>query len=161
MHRWVVFSLLVTCSGTSPSAEEQPQETELRWQDVTSEAALAKLAAEAQATDRALMLDVRADWCVPCRDLESKTFTDPEVAALLGRRFVLARLDVTDPKPEAEALQLRVGGTAMPWVLFWPMTAEQAGTFAKGEVPPPAKTVSTFVSAQELLPSLEGFGTRP
>lgn len=100
------------------------------------------------------MLDVRADWCVPCRDLESTTFVDPDVAALLDRRFVLARLDVTDPKPAAEALQMRVGGAAMPWVIFWPMTSEQAKAFAKGEVPTPAKTVSTFVSAQELLPLL-------
>lgn len=100
------------------------------------------------------MLDVRADWCVPCRELESKTFADPDVVSLLDRRFVAARLDVTDPKPAAEALQMQVGGSAMPWVIFWPMTSEQAEAFAKGEVPPPAKTVSTFVSAQELLPLL-------
>ena len=36
--------------------------------------------------------------------------------------------------------------------MFWPMTSEEAKAFSNGEVPPPAKTVSTFVSAQELLP---------
>ncbi len=126
----------------------------LRWRDVSSDDALFELAAEAHANDRALLLDVRADWCVPCRELEAKTFRDPGVVASLGRGFVLARLDVTDPKPEAEALQMRVGGSAMPWVILWPMTSEEAKAFAHGEVPPPAKTVSTFVSAQELLPLL-------
>ena len=58
-------------------------EPELRWRDVESSAALSKLAAEARASDRALMLDVRADWCVPCVELETTTFTDPAVVALL------------------------------------------------------------------------------
>lgn len=156
MHRSIGFSLLVACGGTAPAPSPEPESevTELRWREVTSDAALSKLAAEAHANELALMLDVRADWCVPCRELESKTFRDPAVVALLGRGFVLARLDVTDPSPEAEALQMRVGGAAMPWVIFWPMTSSEAKAFADGEVPPPAKTVSTFVSAQELLPLL-------
>ncbi|MBV1857580.1 MAG: thioredoxin family protein [Nannocystaceae bacterium] len=121
---------------------------------MTSDAALFALAAEAHASGRALMFDVRADWCVPCRELETNTFAEPGIVSMLDREFVLARLDVTDPKPAAEALQMRVGGGAMPWVLLWPMTSQEAKAFAGGEVPPPAKTVSTFVSARELLPIL-------
>lgn len=156
MHRSIGFVLLLGCGRTSPAPSRgaEPEATELRWRDVISDAALSKLAAEARVGDRGLMLDVRADWCVPCRELESKTFTDPRVLALLDRAFVVARLDVTDPSPDAEALQERVGGVAMPWVMFWSMTPEDADAFANGEVPSPAKTVSTFVSAQELRPVL-------
>ena len=154
MHRSIGFALLLGCGGTSavPSPEVQPEPAELRWRDVTSDAGLLNLAAEAHADGRALMLDVRADWCVPCRELESETFTDPDLHDLLAREFVLGRLDVTDATPEAEALQMRVGGAVMPWVMFWSMTPQDAKTFASGQIPPPAKTVSTFVSAQELLP---------
>ena len=158
MHRSLGLMLLLGCGEASrpPGPDPEPPGTELRWRDVTSGPALSKLAADAHASGRGLMLDVRADWCVPCRELESETFGDPGIVALLGRRFVVARLDVTDPKPEAEALQMRVGGAAMPWVVFWPMTSADAKAFADGEVPPPAKTVSTFLSAQELLPLVSG-----
>jgi len=156
MHRSIGFALLLGCGGSSPetSPEPEPVATELRWRDVTSDDALSKLAADARANGRGLMLDVRANWCMPCLDLESKTFSDPEVRAVLSRDFVVARLDVTDSSADTDALKVRVGGHTIPWVVFWTMTPEDAKAFAEGEVPPPAKTVSTFVSAQELLPLL-------
>lgn len=156
MHRSIGFALLLGCGASSPApnAEMPPEPARVQWRDVTTEVELSKLAAEAYAGGRGLMLDVRADWCIPCLELERKTFTDSGVVDLLGRTFVVVRLDVTDPSPDADALQQRVHGTTLPWVMLWPMTSEEAKAFASGEVPPPAKTVSTFVSAQELLPLL-------
>lgn len=154
MRRLAGLALLFACEATSsaPGPEHNAAPVALEWREVTSGAELSALAAEARASKRGLMLDVRADWCVPCRELESTTFQDPAMVAQLRDRFLVARLDVTDPNPQAEALQKQVGGTAMPWVMFWPMTSEDADSFAAGHVPPAAKTVSTFVSPQELLP---------
>ena len=143
--------LLVGCTAQAPEAPP-PQ---VRWTAVESQPALAALASAAAAADKGLMLDVRAQWCVPCVELEKKTFVDEDVRRSIDANFLAARLDVTDPSPEAESLQGMVGGAAMPWVVFWPLTGPELAAFEAGKVPPPAKTISTFVSAQELLPTLE------
>ncbi len=124
---------------------------------MTSADELSTLAAEAHAAHKALLLDVRADWCVPCKQLEAETFTDPSVLKVLGDRFILARLDVTDPAPPAETLQNRLGAQSMPKLLLWTMDDADATVFANGELPPAATTISTFVAAAEFLPVLRRF----
>lgn len=152
--RRVALSLLLLagCDG-EPTAASPPAAvpSDVAWIDVDSRARLAEVAAEAVAANKGLMLDVRADWCVPCKELEAKTFTDEGLRTALQERFVAVRLDVTDPTPDAESLQGMVGGAAMPWVVFWSMSKDDAKAFREGEIPPPAKTVSTYVSAEELL----------
>ena len=158
MSRFVLPCLLflMGCQSATPPAETPPSTPgEVRWAEVTNTVELMTLAAGAAAEGKALVLDVRADWCVPCRELERETFADEAVERALAEGFVLARLDVTDASPSAEALQRTVGGTTLPCVALWPMNQSEAAAFASGEVPPPAKTVSTFVSAQELLPTLK------
>ena len=149
--------LLVACQ---PRAEAPPAgpPPEVQWTEVDSQPALSALAAKAAAEHKGLMLDVRAQWCVPCLELERKTFVDEAVRRALDERVLAARLDVTDPSPEAEALQVQVGGEAMPWVVFWRLDKEEAAAFADGRVPPPVETISTFVSAEELLPTLSRLG---
>ena len=160
MRRCVLLLLLVGgCTGRpdeAPGPSTQPAPPQVQWSAVGSRPALAEAAARAAAAGKGLMLDVRADWCVPCLELERKTFVDEQVRRVLDARFVAARLDVTEPSPEAESLQGMVGGATMPQVLFWPLTDSEVEAFAAGTVPPPAKTISTFVSAQELVPILEG-----
>ncbi|MCR9159214.1 MAG: thioredoxin family protein [Nannocystaceae bacterium] len=144
--------LLAACEtepAKAPPAAEAP--AQVVWVDIDSGSELAELAADAATAGKGLMLDVRAQWCVPCKQLESETFRDPAVAQALRADFVTARLDVTDPSAAAEALQMTLGAAAMPWVGFWTMTDANAQAFARGEVPPPAKTISTYVSAAELL----------
>ncbi len=45
-------------------------------------------------SDRPVLLDLYADWCISCKVMERSVFPDPEVAALLAR-FTLIRADVT------------------------------------------------------------------
>lgn len=158
MRRCALLLLLVVgCTGQPELPEPTPGAAppEVRWTTVESRLHLAALASEAAAAGKGLMLDVRAQWCMPCIELEKKTFVDEDVRRWLDAKFLAARLDVTDPSPEAEALQGLVGGAAMPWVVFWPLTDPELAAFEAGKVPPTAKTISTFVSAQELLPTLE------
>ncbi len=148
---WV---LAAACARESTPADAAATRVELRWRAVTSADQLSVLATEAHRARKALLLDVRAQWCVPCKQLEAETFEDPAVEAMLAERFVLARLDVTDPGPAAEALQTRLGAESMPKLLLWSMSPADAEAFAKGEFPPAARTISTFVAAAEFLPVL-------
>jgi thioredoxin:protein disulfide reductase len=46
-----------------------------------------------------VMIDFYADWCLPCKELDARTFTDEGVIDE-SRRFVRLKADLT--RPEAE-----------------------------------------------------------
>jgi thiol:disulfide interchange protein DsbD len=51
-------------------------------------------AGKVAASGRASVIDFAAAWCVPCRELDEKTFSDPRVREALGRR-ALYKADLT------------------------------------------------------------------
>jgi thiol:disulfide interchange protein DsbD len=46
------------------------------------------------ASDKPVMLDLYADWCISCKTMERNVFPAPEVAQLL-KQYTLLRADVT------------------------------------------------------------------
>ncbi len=50
-----------------------------------------------------VMLDFYADWCVACKEMERFTFSDPQVAAAMGK-FTLLQADVTANNADDRAL---------------------------------------------------------
>jgi len=67
---------------------------------------------------RPAIVDFSADWCLPCLELERKTFADPRVAAALARRSLL-KADMTRiASPEAIALSEKFGILGVPTIIF-------------------------------------------
>ena len=50
-----------------------------------------------------MLLEFTADWCIPCKELERLTYPHPLVRAQ-AKRFVMVRIDATDPDEEIERL---------------------------------------------------------
>ncbi len=72
----------------------------------------------AAAAGRPAMLDIYADWCISCREMEALTFPAPEVRAALGDALLL-RADVTEVDTEDRALLRLFGLFGAPAVLFF------------------------------------------
>lgn len=89
-----------------------PKATDLVWLENEPAAV-----AEATARSRPLLIDFRADWCLPCKELEVKVFTDPSVVATL-QDHVLLRIDLTreDEEPALGALKSKYRVSTLPAV---------------------------------------------
>jgi thiol:disulfide interchange protein DsbD len=75
-------------------------------------------AAEAIGAGRPAIIDFSAEWCLPCLELEKKTFRDPRVRDALGRRALL-KADMTKiSSPESIALAEKFGILGVPTVIF-------------------------------------------
>ena len=74
--------------------------------------------AAARAAGRPLMLDFYADWCVSCKEMEDRTFTDPGVQAELAHA-VLLQADVTANDDVDQALLARFGILGPPTIVFF------------------------------------------
>jgi thiol:disulfide interchange protein DsbD len=65
-----------------------------------------------------VILDFYAEWCVPCRIMDSKVFTAPEVVQL-SRQVVMMRVDLTKRRTDQDAVLKRWGVRGVPTVLFF------------------------------------------
>ena len=75
-------------------------------------------APEAVGAGRPAVIDFSAEWCLPCLELERKTFSDPRVRAALGERALL-KADMTKlGSPESVALSERYGILGVPTIIF-------------------------------------------
>jgi thiol:disulfide interchange protein DsbD len=65
-----------------------------------------------------VLLDFSADWCVPCHELDERTFTDPEVVRVT-QGFVRMKVDLTRfDAPESRALRARFAIAGVPTIVF-------------------------------------------
>jgi thioredoxin:protein disulfide reductase len=79
---------------------------------------LADLDARLKRTDKAVMLDFYADWCVSCKEMERFTFSDPQVRARLTG-MTLLRADVTAGSAEDRAFLKRYRLFGPPGIVFF------------------------------------------
>ncbi len=83
------------------------------WQPFTIEAF--------QQADRPVVIDMYADWCMPCVEMEHSTFKHPEVIALMPKVLPL-RIDATDQEnlpADIEAFMDDYGVFGLPTILFF------------------------------------------
>jgi thioredoxin:protein disulfide reductase len=97
---------------------------------------VAELDQALKTASRPVMLDFYADWCVACKEMEHRTFSDPAVRARMSNA-VLLQADVTGNTAEDKALLKRFGLFGPPGILFFnPKGTEHEDARVIGFVPP-------------------------
>jgi thiol:disulfide interchange protein DsbD len=113
-------------SSTAPSATATPIErgelpdAELRQASVEGPWHQDETVAldSARQQRRPILVDVTAEWCVPCKLLEADTLDDPVVRAYLVEYFVGLRIDVTEESRSNREQQRRYRVRGLPTLLL-------------------------------------------
>jgi len=65
-----------------------------------------------------VFLDFCADWCAPCKELDSSTFADPEIIQR-SKEFFMMKVDLTSTSdPQAEILRKKYRARGVPTLVF-------------------------------------------
>jgi len=87
------------------------------WESIDTPAALEQRLADARQAGRPVVIDVYADWCVYCVQLDRQTFASPAVIAALDHALRL-KIDVTAMSADDRALLQTLQVFLPPAVLF-------------------------------------------
>jgi thiol:disulfide interchange protein DsbD len=90
----------------------------LAFERVADLAALDARLQSVSTTNRPVMLDFYADWCVSCKEMARFTFSDPDVRAQL-EGFIRLQADVTANSDADKALLQRFGLYGPPGIIFF------------------------------------------
>ena len=107
-----------------------------------------KALAAAAAAHKPVVIDFYADWCMPCKELDEKTFSDKSVAAELDR-FVRIKANLTaadDPKTIALAKQYAILG--MPTIVFVDSTGHEVPSLRLSGFEEPGKFLARAKQAK-------------
>lgn len=117
----------------------------IAWQTY-SEQALQQAVAEG----KPVVIDFYADWCLPCKELEANTFSDPRVARAF-EGIVALKADLTrDEDPAVQAVKRRFNIVGVPTIVFLDSTGREQEALRLVQFEPPdvfLKRMAQFQSA--------------
>lgn len=97
---------------------------------------------EARNNNKLILVDLYADWCGPCRQIDAKVFDNPQVRHVLTNHFISVKIDVDKPGRNNE-LANQFGTRSIPHVVFLNSAGEKLYEF------------TGFVSASVFLDTLQ------
>jgi thiol:disulfide interchange protein len=99
--------------------------------------------ARALAEGKPLIVDVWADWCAACKEMDANLWNRPDVAETLNSQFVALKLDFTEESEESRRLAKDWNLGGLPAVGFY----RDGDNFSS----PPAKLFREKVSHEVFL----------
>jgi thiol:disulfide interchange protein DsbD len=112
----IVFSIAIMAVGVYALIPSETNSVE--WKPFTEDAL-------AEISGRGVVIDFYADWCIPCKELDALTFSDPEVIQL-SKEFETYKADMTKSlSPEVENIRERFKIVGVPTVLILNSNGEE------------------------------------
>jgi len=90
-------------TSTMQTAGSEGQTPADQWQTVKQVSELKQILADAKNSEKPVLVDWYADWCISCKVIEHEVLPDPRIVSEL-KRFRLIRFDMTESSAEQRAL---------------------------------------------------------
>jgi thiol:disulfide interchange protein len=104
----VMLALFLIGAANCVIREGETSESKVNWLYDWNEAL-----SKAQNEDKPIMIDFYADWCVPCKRLDSDTYSDEALSAFLNDNFVSLKSNIAKSD-----LCANYDITAIPTIVF-------------------------------------------
>ena len=105
---------------------------------------------QALRSQRPILIDMWADWCEACKQMDATTFQDPRVKSLLTSEWVIIKLDLTEDSDENEQIQQKFGLQSLPTLVLLPANHDIEQRHL----------INGYVGAERLLQELEKFSQK-
>lgn len=116
----ILFRAVPITASELKSAATSSELSHSSFTHVSSEEELKSAISKARAENKPVILDVYANWCVSCRQMDKEVFENETVLNKLTDVHLL-RLDLSRQTKESQALQKELGIVGPPMVIFfWP-----------------------------------------
>ncbi|MCU7914687.1 MAG: thioredoxin family protein [Candidatus Thiodiazotropha sp. (ex Gloverina cf. vestifex)] len=126
---------------------------ELVFNHIKSVEDLNKEVATASAQGQSVMLYFYADWCVSCKEMEKKTFSDPRIIKVLyNTRLLLADITANDHIDQT-LIQGHFGLPGPPVIIFYNINGQEEKTYRVIGFVPADKFIDRI---RQAIPSLRG-----
>jgi thioredoxin:protein disulfide reductase len=133
-------------SDNSTTAATSGKKHALDFIPINTLAELNQAVSDAQAQNRAVMLDFYADWCISCKEMERFTFTDTRVKQAVAD-MVLLQVDVTAYNQDHKELLKHFKLFGPPGIIFYDRQGQEQNAYR----------VIGFVDAAGFVTHLETF----
>lgn len=118
-----ILALYLAATGIQSYVEETVQNAgvagaitageEIQWQSYSDE-----MLRKAQEEGKPVMIDFYADWCIPCKELDKLTFSQPEIVEI-SKNFIMLKVDLTSSgDPRTKALKKKYNIKGVPTLVF-------------------------------------------
>ena len=111
--QWIKWAFGVIAVALGLFTANALREPGIRWEQFSESKII-----DAKSRQKPVLMDFYADWCIPCLELERKTFTDAGAIDATSE-FVRLKVDLTHfDSPESEALRKRYDIAGVPTIVF-------------------------------------------
>jgi thiol:disulfide interchange protein DsbD len=127
--KWAFGVIAVVFGLLSVNALREPG---MRWEQFSE----SKIS-DAKTHNKPVVMDFYADWCIPCLELDRKTFTDADVIDAT-KEFIRLKVDLTHfDSPDSEALRKKFNIAGVPTVVFLNKNGQEVlNSRVVGYIPP-------------------------
>lgn len=125
----IVFSILILAVAVYTLIPSKTNS--VKWKPFTQDAL-------AEISGKGVIIDFYADWCIPCKELDAATFSDPKVIEL-SKEFETYKANMTKSlSPEVESIREQYNIIGVPTILILDSKGEEK------------ERITGFVNAEEL-----------